>query len=134
MAGSLQKFVYTDDAGFRKIVQLDESNTRQLGYTPATVAEVALLGIPSRLSKLNGNERYILMAGATVGGRPVRRRLIVPTADNAYFNTGGGFSVDVSTSGTGSEAVVMQITRSVGEAKSFALLGIDTGLDDGSQP
>lgn len=134
MAGSLQKFIYTDDAGFRKIVQLDESNTRSLGYTPATVAEVALLGIPSRLSKLNGNERYILMAGSTAGGRPVRRKIIVPTKDNAYFETGGGFSVDVSISGTGSEAVVMQITRAVGEAKAFALLGTDSGLDDTTQP
>lgn len=134
MAGSLQKFIYTSDDGFKKIINLDESNTRSLGYTPATVAEVALLGIPSRLSKLNGNERYILMAGATADGRPVRRKLIVPTKDNAYFDTGGGFSVLVATGAATSEAVVMQITRAVGEAKSFALLGFDTGLDDTSQP
>jgi len=134
MAGSLQKFVYEDDAGFRKIINLDESNTRSLGYTPATVAEVALLGIPSRISKLNGNERYILMSGSTSGGRPVRRKLIVPKADNGYFTDGGGFSVNVAVSGTASEAVIMQVTRAVGEAKAFALLGTDTGLDDTTQP
>lgn len=134
MAGSLQKFIYRDDAGFYKIVMLDESNTRGLGYTPAGVAEVAALGIPSRISKLNGNERYILMAGVTSGGRPVRRKIIVPRNDNGYFVDGGGFNVDVSIGVGGSESVLMQVTRAVGEAKAFALLGTDTGLDDTTQP
>jgi hypothetical protein len=134
MSGSIQKFVYTDDSGYKKIINLDESNTRQLGYTPATVLSVAALGIPSRVSKLNGKERYVLMAGVTSGGRPVRRKLIVPEADNAYFATGGGFSVIVDVATGTAETVVMQVTRAVGEAKSFALLGTDTGLDDGTQP
>lgn len=134
MAGSLQKFIYTDDAGFRKILNLDESNTRALGFAPATVLEVSALGIPSRLSKLNGNERYILMQGVTSGGRPVRRKIIVPTNTNGYFVDGGGFTVDVSIGTGGSEAVLMQVTRAVGEAKVFALLGTDTGLDDTTQP
>jgi len=134
MAGSLQKFIYRDDAAFSKIVNLDESNSRALGYTPATVAEVALAGIPARVSKLNGNERYILVAGVTSGGRPVRRKIIVPRSDNAFFTDGGAIALDVSISAGTSESVIMQVTRAVGEAKVFALLGTDTGLDDTTQP
>lgn len=134
MAGSKQKFIYLDDAGFRKILNLDESNCRSLGYSPATATEVAALGIPSRVSKLNGNERYVLMQGVTSDGRPVRRKMIVLQNNNTFFNDGGGFNVDVSIGVGGSESVLMQITRSVGEAKVFALLGTDTGLDDTTQP
>lgn len=134
MAGSLQKFLYTDDAGFNKIINLDESNTRALGYTPITVTEATALGIPLRVSKLNGKERYILVAGVTAGGKPVRRKIIVPKNDNGYFVDGGGFNLGVAISGTTMESVLVQVTRAVGEAKAFALLGTDTGLDDTTQP
>ncbi|MFA9201973.1 MAG: hypothetical protein ACEQSC_00275 [Candidatus Nanopelagicaceae bacterium] len=133
MAGSKQKFIYTDDANFSKIVQLDESNTRALGYTPVTTLEVTALGIPARLSKLNGNERYINVSGVTTGGKNVTRSIVVPKNDNTIFVSGGGLALNVDVGG-GYENVLFQVTQSVGEAKKFAILGTDTGLDDGTQP
>lgn len=133
MSGSLQKFIYTDDQARTRIVNLDESNTRALGYIPATNLEVDALGIPRKISKLTGGERYILLTGVTTGGKPVRRKVIVPTNNNTFFLDGGGFNLNAEV-GNALETIAMQVTAAVGEKKRFALLGTDTGLDDGTQP
>jgi hypothetical protein len=134
MAGSKQKFVYTDDANFSKILSLDESNCRALGYSPVTVAEAALLGIPARVSKTNGNERYINVTGITTGGKSVSRSIIVPKSDNTLFVNGGGLALNVDIGAGQVESVLFQVTQAVGESKKFAILGTDTGLDDQTQP
>lgn len=142
MAGSLQKFIYVGDSigggvntGRARVVTLDESNSRAVGAVPATAAAVLLFGIPATVEKLQGNERYILLSGQTSAGKPVTRRIIVPTQDNTFFNNGGAIVLPVlvdAANGT-VENISFQVTLAKGEERKFANF-IDTGLDDGSQP
>lgn len=137
MAGSKQNFIYKTDPDstgefIAKIVKLDESNTRALGYTPLATAELAALP-DKRVKPLDGTERYISLQGITTGGKIVNRTIIVPEVDNALFQTGGTIALPVLTGGANStvENVVFTVVRSVGESKSFARIG-DSGLDDGT--
>lgn len=137
MAGSKQNFIYKSDPDnlgevLAKIVKLDESNTRALGYVPITVAEVA--AIPDkRVKALDGTERYVSCQGITTGGKIVTRRIVIPEVDNGLFQSGGTIVLPVLTGGANAtvENVVFTVTSSVGETKSFARVG-DTGLDDGT--
>lgn len=137
MAGSKQNFIYKSDPDSEgeiqaKIVKLDESNTRALGYEPITTAELTALP-DKRVKALDGSERYISCQGSTAAGKIVSRTLIVPDVTNALFQTGGTISLPVLTGGANStvENVVFTVTRAVGEQKSFARIG-DSGLDDGT--
>lgn len=131
MAGSKDTFIYFGDDG-NKLVRLDESNTRALGAVPATEAAATAAATGRRIRRLDGSERYINCTGQTAGGRPVSRKLIVPTADNTFFVNGGTIELPVlvSPDNGGVELVTFRITNVVGEGKSFANLSQDTGLDD----
>lgn len=134
MAGSLQKFLYFDDDGNGKLVNLDESTQRAFGNSPATTLSI---GSGSRkIQKLSGGERYVTLQGQTAGGRLVSRSVVVLTKANPLFVNGGSVTLPVLTGGSNevSEQVNFQITQAVGEVKKFALLEQDTGLDDGTQP
>lgn len=134
MAGSLQKFIYFDDEGNGKLVNLDESNMRAMGDSPATPLSIG--AISRKVFKLSGDERYVLCTANTAGGKTVTRKVTVLTRGNPLFQNGGSIQLPVlvdANNGT-VENLQFQITRAVGESKTFALLGQDTGLDDGSQP
>lgn len=137
MSGSLDKFIYNSDTADglilnQKIVKLDESNTRALGFLPVTAISLGLLA-NKQVQKLNGNERYVNIIGNTLGGEQITRRLIVPDQDNTFFQNGGNITLPVLTGGTNStvENVVFTVTSSVGEKKFFTRI-LDTGLTDGT--
>jgi len=136
MAGSLQNFVYTTDfnnagIGFDKALRLDESNLRAIGYTPSIV--YTNQPVPPQVLRLV--PRYILVKGRTTGGKEVSRKIVVLDSGNLQFQTGGQVTLPVLV-GDVSEAVVFDITGSVGEKKTFAASdpATDTGQDDGTQP
>jgi len=141
MAGSLTKFIYREDspdgttAGREKLVSLDESNQRGIGEIPATPASATAAGV-SRVEKLSGRERYILLQGRTAGGIVVTRKVIVSNPINAFFLQGGNLILPVLTGVSNSvvENVSFAVTQSVGEVRKFALLTADSGLTDGSNP
>lgn len=137
MAGSKAKFIYFSDPDAQgvlqaKVVNLDESNTRALGYVPITAADLALLA-DKRVQKLDGSERYINCAAVNSLGQLVQRRIIVPKADNTFFKNGGNIPLPVLTGGANAtvESPVFIVRSAVGEFRSFAFIG-DTGLNDGS--
>jgi len=141
MAGSLTKFLYQEDspdgttAGRIKLVNLDESNQRGLGEIPATPASATAAGV-SRVERLSGRERYILLQGRTTSGTVVTRKIIVSNPINVFFLQGGNLILPVLTGASNSviENVSFAITQSVGEVRKFALLTADSGLTDGSNP
>lgn len=137
MSGSLAKFIYNPDPldGLitnQKLVNLDESNTRALGFLPVTLISLGLLA-NKQVQKLNKNERYINLIGNTLGGEQITRRLIVPDADNTFFQNGGNITLPVLTGGSNStvENVLFTVTSAVGEKRFFTRV-IDTGLTDGT--
>ena len=137
MSGSKTKFIYNSDTrdGLilnQKLVNLDESNTRALGFVPVTAISLGLL--PNKqVQKLNGNERYINLIGNTLGGEQITRRLIVPDSDNSFFQNGGNITLSVLTGSNNltSESVVFTVTSSIGEKRFFTRI-LDTGLTDGT--
>jgi hypothetical protein len=130
MAGSLEKFVYVNDRGQEKILNLDESNCLAIGSIPAT----ATTGAGLELATLSGNERYLVCSGQTADGKPVSRRIVVPTPTNTFFLNGGTLDLPVLVDGTNGtvELVEFTITQTVAERKRFPKFGNDTGLDDGT--
>ena len=141
MSGSLSKFLYQEDspdgttAGRIKLVSLDESNQRGIGEVPATPATAAAANV-SRVEKLSGRERYILLQGSTASGIVVTRKIIVSNPINTFFLQGGNLILPILTGVSNSlvENVTFAVTQSVGEVRKFALLTSDTGLTDGSNP
>lgn len=137
MSGSKTKFVYNSDTSdglivFQKVVNLDESNTRALGFLPITAITLGLL-VNKQVQKLNGNERYINLIGNTLGGEQITRKLIVPDADNNFFQNGGNIILPVLIGGNNlvSESVTFTVTSAVGEKRFFTRV-LDTGLTDGT--
>jgi hypothetical protein len=135
MAGSKATFIYAGDR-VNRLVSLDESNTRALGFVPATAAAANTAATGTELTTLTGRERYIIVSGKTSAGRPVSRRLVVPDRTNTLFVSGGTIDLPVLVDADNGvvELVEFTVKKSVGEDRSFANLGTDTGLDDGSQP
>jgi len=141
MAGSITPFIYRSNpttalgSGLAKLVNLDESNQRQIGALPATPATATAAGV-SKISKLDGSERYILLKGKTQFGQIVTRKIIVGNELNSFFVAGGTITLPILTDGTNStvENVPFQVTLAVGERRSFPSLTADTGLDDGTNP
>jgi len=137
MSGSLAFFIYDGDIlngspTSRKLIELDESNTRALGYAPATQAEVNAL-VNKRLFKTKSGFRDLTCTGITSAGKTLTRNLTCLQSDNALFQTGGSIVLPVLTGGNNGtiENVVFRVTHSNGERKSFAS-ATDTGLDDGT--
>jgi len=141
MAGSITAFIYRANptaalgGGVPKLVNLDESNQRQIGALPATPATATAAGV-SKISKLDGSERYILLKGKTAAGLVVTRKIIIGNELNSFFLSGGNVTLPILTDGTNStvENVSFQVTLAVGERRSFPTLTADTGLDDGTNP
>lgn len=135
MAGSKAKFIYNSDTlsgvvQFQKLIELDESNTRALGYVPVDAVSLGLLP-DKRVQKLDNNERYITLIGQTAAGEGVARSLIVLDSDNGLFQAGGTVALPVLTGGANAtiENVIFTVTSSRGESKSFTRIA-DTGLKD----
>ena len=137
MSGSKQKFIYNSDTSDgliinQKLVELDESNTRALGFLPVNAVSLGLLA-NKQIQRLNGNERFVNLIGNTLGGEQITRRLIVPDSDNDFFQKGGNITLSVltGTANLTTESVVFTITSAIGEKRFFARI-LDTGLTDGT--
>lgn len=137
MAGSKSKFVYASDPdsegnSILKVVELDESNLRAIGFAP--INQATLDGLPDkRVQPLNGSERYITLTGQTAVGITVTRKICVPSVENTFFQAGGSVSLPVlgGANNLTLETVVFTVTNAVGEKRSFTRVG-DTGLTDGT--
>lgn len=137
MSGSKQLFIYSSDPDqdggtLDKVLKLDESNMRAIGYAPITASELSAL-VDRRVRPLDGTERYINLIGTTRGGKIVSRRIIVLDVSNTLFQDGGTVSLPVLTGNDNLtvETVVFRVQSARGEERSFASVG-DTGLDDTS--
>lgn len=137
MTGSKENFIYKSDPNAlgeinAKVIKLDESNTRAMGYVPITATELAALP-DKRVKAMDGSERYIGLQGITTGGKVVQRKLIVPDVTDTLFQSGGTLTLPVLTGGANAtlESVVFTVISAIGESKSFVRIG-DTGLNDGT--
>lgn len=135
MAGSLRAMLYTTDivdgADNKSIVlKLDESNAKLGGGVEATPANIAAVvsAVATDFQRLE--PRYMNLEGVTLGGKTVRRKVIVCSPDNVLFNAGGTTVLGVMINNV-SEAVTFTVTGTVGEKRTFFKTS-DTGLDDGS--
>lgn len=140
MAGSKDRFVYLTDildaSDERKylVLELDESNSELVGATHYTAAAVTGLTAAGAADYIRLEPRYILVQGATTGGKTVRRRIVCPNPENSLWVSGGTVSMSVQIGPATNETVVFRVTGMVGEKRSVAQAGaVDTGLDDGDQ-
>lgn len=120
MAGSLEVFVYTTDAGDRYLVKLDESNATAAGFPQAVTADLTLPVLPNRIKMRVVN---------CVSETGIRRRIQVPTVTSDLW-TGATRTVGllVVTGLNGSE-VTFTISSRTGEKETYLSIA-DTGQTD----
>lgn len=120
MAGSLEVFVYTTDAGGRYLVKLDESNATAAGFPQAVSADGNLPVLPGRIKMRVVN---------CVSETGIRRRIPVPTVtSDLWKGTTRTIGLIVVTGLTGSE-VTFTVSSRTGERETY-LTFADTGQTD----
>jgi hypothetical protein len=136
MAGSLQRFAYgldRDDGGIPGFIllNLDESNQRAIGNEPGSIRNN--LDRPN-INILRIQPRYIYWQGVNSEGEVLRRKIVVVTHTNDFYQRGGNLTLTVLVNGN-AEQVKGYITGSVGEKKTFVPPdNTDSGQTDGSDP
>lgn len=117
MAGSIKWMVYTDDAGNKFSVRIDESNGEACGFEDLTTANQNTPILP-RGAKM----RYVNVVAAGASGEDIRRKLYVGTVE-AYQNL-------ITTRVVTIDTVGYNVRSFRGERFSFPI-PIDTGINDG---
>jgi len=135
MAGSLRSMIYITDIfdgteAKSIVLKMDESNAKLGGGVEATPGNLSGIVLATASDYQRLVPRYLLLEGVTLGGKPVRRKVVVCDPTNGLFNDGGTTVMGVMVGNT-SEAVTMTVTGTVGEKRTF-FKTVDTGLDDGT--
>jgi hypothetical protein len=121
-----------DDEFKHLILNLDESNSKDVGMVEATTANQAGLEFAVQgQDYLNIRPRYILIQGVTTDGKTVRRRITAGDPSNPLVVNGGTLTQAVFTGPQTVESVVFSVTGVVGEKRTLVPAD-DTGLDDGT--
>lgn len=120
MAGSLETFVYTTDAGDRYLVRLDESNATAAGFPEAVTADINLPALPNRI------KMRVVNCKSDTG---ISRRIPVPNVTSDIWNgTTRTINLIVVTGLTGSSKP-FTISSRTGEKERYVILS-DTGQTD----
>lgn len=117
MSGSIKWMVYTDDAGNKFAVRIDESNGEACGFEDLTTANQNTAILPK-----GAKMRYVNAVAAGASGEDIRRKLYVGTID--------AYQTLISTRVVTIDTVGYNIRSFRGEQFTFPI-PIDTGINDG---